>query len=375
MMVEKRDYYEVLGVSKNVSKDELKNTYRKLALQYHPDRNKSSDAEEKFKEISEAYAVLFDDEKRKQYDIYGHAGIGARYSPEDIFRGVDFSDIFKDTGFGFGGFDNIFNVFFGRRRDSRIGPRKGADLRYDLEITLEDVATGLEKEISIPRTEKCEICMGNGAAPGTKPRTCSQCNGRGQLQHATSTGFGQFIQIGTCSSCNGQGTIIDSPCGTCQGTGTVSRKRTISVKIPPGVDTGSRLRLSSEGEAGVRRGSPGDLYVVIHVKPHKTFKRRGSDVLYETPIGFTQAALGAEIEIPTITEKAQLKIPAGTQSHTVFRLRGKGLPNLRGFGRGDELVRVTVHTPTKLTSKQKELLRDFAKETGENVKKPRRFFS
>jgi molecular chaperone DnaJ len=360
-MGEKRDYYEVLGVSKNVPKDELKNAYRKLALQYHPDRNKSADAEEKFKEISEAYAVLSDDEKRKQYDRFGHAGIGARYSSEDIFRGVDFGDIFKDVGFGFGGFNSIFDMFFGRRRGRRAGPQKGIDLRYDLEITLENVATGLEQEISVPRTEKCEICKGSGAAPGTAPRTCSQCKGSGQVQHATSTGFGQFIQIGTCNMCNGQGTLIDTPCGTCHGTGTVSRKRTIRVKIPPGVDTGSRLRLTSEGEAGVRGGPPGDLFVVIHVKPHESFKRNGSDVLYETSVGFAQVALGTEIE--------------GTQSHTVFRLRGKGLPNLRGWGRGDELVRITVHTPTKLTSEQKKLLRNFAKEMGEHVKKASNFFS
>lgn len=374
-MGEKQDYYEVLGVSKNVPKDELQNAYRKLALQYHPDRNKSADAEEKFKEISEAYAVLSDDEKRKQYDMFGHAGIGARYSSEDIFRGVDFGDIFKDVGFGFGGSNSIFDMFFGRRRGRRAGTQKGVDLRYDLEITLKNVATGLEQEISVPRTEKCEICKGSGAASGTAPRTCSRCKGSGQVQHATSTGFGQFIQIGTCNMCNGQGTLIDTPCGTCHGTGTVSRKRTIRITIPPGVDTGSRLRLTGEGEAGVRGGPPGDLFVVIHVKPHESFKRNGSDVLYETSVGFTQVALGTEIEVPTITGKAQLKIPAGTQSNTVFRLRGKGLPNLRGWGRGDELVRITVHTPTKLTSKQKKLLRNFAKEMGENVKKASNFFS
>ncbi|UCH38366.1 MAG: molecular chaperone DnaJ [Candidatus Bathyarchaeota archaeon] len=375
MLGEKRDYYEVLGVSKNVTNDDLKTAYRKLALQYHPDRNKAADAEDKFKEISEAYAVLSDDEKRKQYDMFGHAGIGARYSSEDIFRGVDFGDIFRDFGFGFGGFDSIFNTFFGRRRGRRTGPQKGVDLRYDLEISLEDVATGLEQEISVPRAEKCEICEGSGATPGTTPRACSQCKGTGQVQHATSTGFGQFIQIGTCNMCNGQGTLIDAPCGTCRGTGTVSRKRTIRVKIPGGVDSGSRLRLTGEGEAGVRGGPPGDLFVVIHVKPHGSFKRNGSDVLYETSIGFAQAALGAEIEVPTITGKAQLKIPAGTQSHTVFRLRGKGLPNLRGFGKGSELVRVTVHTPTKLTSTQKKLLRNFAKEMGESVKESRSLFS
>lgn len=373
-MGDKRDYYEVLGVSRNAAKDEIKNAYRKLALQYHPDRNKAPDAEEKFKEISEAYAVLSDDEKRKQYDMFGHAGIGAKYSPEDIFRGVDFGDIFRDSGFGFGGFDDIFDMFFGRRRGWRQGPQRGADLRYDLEITLEEVATGLEKEIYVPRKEKCEDCKGSGAAPGTEPRRCSRCNGTGQLQRTTSIGFGQFIQVETCNFCGGRGTVVDSPCKSCRGTGIVSQNRRILVKIPAGVDEGPRLRLVGEGEAGARGGPPGDLYVVVHVKSHEMFRRRGSDILYETFIGFVQAALGTEIDVPTLDGKAKLKIPAGTQSHMVFKLKGKGVPNLNGFGRGDELVRVKTRTPTKLTSKQRELLLQFAKETGEDVNKSRGFF-
>jgi len=370
----KRDYYEALGVSKSATKEEIKSAYRKLALQYHPDRNKSPDAEEKFKEISEAYAVLSDDEKRRQYDMFGHAGIGAKYSPEDIFRGVDFRDIFRDFGLGFGGFDDIFDMFFGRQRGWRQGPQRGADLRYDLEITLEDVASGLEREIYVPRRERCEACRGSGAAPGTEPRRCSRCNGTGQVQRATSTGFGQFIQIQTCNLCEGKGTVIDSPCRSCQGTGMVSRNRRILVKIPPGVEEGSRLRLVSEGEAGARGGPSGDLYVVVYVKPHEMFKRRGSDILYEASISFAQAALGAEIDVPTFSGKAKLKIPAGTQTHTVFRLKGKGLPRLHGFGRGDELVRVKIHTPTKLTSRQRELLSELAKEMGEDVNRSRGFF-
>ncbi len=372
-MGDKRDYYEVLGVPKNASKDEIKNAYRKLALQYHPDRNKAPEAEEKFKEISEAYAVLSDDEKRKQYDTYGHAGIGAKYSPEDLFRGADFGDIFR--GSGFGGFEDIFDVFFGRRRGWREGPQRGADLRYDVELTLEEVANGLEKEIYVPRRERCEECKGTGASPGTEPRRCSRCNGTGQLQRTVSMGFGQFIQVETCNVCGGRGTIIDSPCKVCRGTGVVSRNRSLLVKIPAGVDEGSRLRLAGEGEIGARGGPPGDLYILVHVKPHEVFRRKDNNILYETTASFAQAALGTEIEVPTLDGKAKIKIPAGTQSHTVFRLKGKGIPNLNGFGRGDELVRVKIRTPAKLTSKQRELLQQFAKEAGEDVSKHKGFFT
>lgn len=373
-MGDKRDYYEILGVSKNTTKENIRNAYRKLAFKYHPDRNKSSDAEEKFKEISEAYAVLSDDEKRRQYNMFGHAGIGARYSPEDIFRGADFRDIFKDFGFGFGGAESIFDMFFGRRRGRRQGPIRGADLRYDVEITLEDVVSDLNKEIYVPRREKCEVCRGLGSAPGTKPKKCTRCGGTGQLQRATSTGFGQFIQIQTCNLCNGKGTIIDSPCKSCQGTGVVSRNRKILVKIPRGIEEGSRLRLVGEGEAGVRGGPTGDLYVVVHIKPHKIFNREGNNVLYEASISFIQAALGSEIDVPTLSGGAKLKIPAGTQTHTVFRLKGKGLPKLKGFGRGDEYVRIIIRTPTKLTSRQRKKLTELAKELGEDIGKSSRSF-
>ncbi len=373
--MDKRDYYTVLGVSKNASKEDLKSAYRKLALQYHPDRNKEPGSEEKFKEISEAYAVLSDDEKRKQYDLFGHAGIGQRYSQEDIFRGVNFNDIFRDLGFGFGGFNSIFDVFFGGQRPRTYGPQRGANLRYDLEITLEEVASGVEKAITLPRNETCDVCQGNGARPGTEPQTCSHCKGTGRVEHARSTGFAQFIQVATCNQCRGTGKIIESPCNTCRGTGLVSRERRIEVNIPSGVENGSRLRLSGWGEAGVRGGPPGDLYVVVHVKPHEVFQRNNSDLLTEVPIGFSQAALGAEIEVPTIEGKAKLTIPSGTQTHTVFRLRGKGLPRVRGFGRGNELVRVIVKTPTKLTSNQRQLLLDLATEMKEPVKKKRGLFS
>jgi molecular chaperone DnaJ len=364
-MGEKRDYYEVLGVSNDASGEEIKNAYRKLAFQYHPDRNKSPDAEEKFKEISEAYAVLSDDEKRKQYDMYGHEGIGEKYTQEDIFRGANFNDIFRD--FGFGGFDDIFDMFFGRQR--RQVSVKGADLAYDLEVTLEEVASGLEKEIYVPGTEKCDICKGSGVAPGTRPRTCSRCNGTGEIQYATSTGFGQFVQIKTCDLCGGKGTIIDSPCKNCNGTGILSRNRKVLMNIPPGVEDGSTMQLAGEGEAGIRGGPPGDLYVTVHVKPNDVFERRDSNILYEATIGFTQAALGAEIDVPTLGGRAKLRIPAGTQTSTIFRLKNEGLPNLNGSGHGDELVRVTVHVPTELTQRQRELLTELAKEIGENVDK------
>ena len=359
-------------MSRNATKEEIKNAYRKLAFKYHPDRNKAPEAEEKFKEISEAYAVLSDDEKRRQYDMFGHAGIGARYTPEDLFRGVNFDEIFRD--FGFGGFD-IFDAFFGRRRARRYGPRRGADLRYDMEITLEDVASGLDREIELPRRETCDFCNGSGAAPGTAPKKCPQCNGTGQIQHTRSTGFAHFVQITTCNACGGKGTIIESPCKSCRGTRMVTRTRKIRVKIPKGIDNGSRLRLSGQGEAGERGGSLGDLYVVVHVKPHKIFQRNNSDILCEVPIGFAQAALGAEIDVPTLDGKARLKIPEGTQTHTVFRLRGKGLPRLHGYGRGSELVRVIIRTPKRLTSKQRQLLAELAKEMGESVKVKRGFFT
>ncbi|MCP8304386.1 MAG: molecular chaperone DnaJ [archaeon] len=363
----KKDYYEILGVSRDATSQEIKNVYRKLALQYHPDRNKSPEAEEKFKEISEAYAVLSDEEKRRQYDMFGHAGIDSRYTREDIFRGVDFDEIFRDLGFGFGGFDKIFEEFFGRREP--YGPERGLDLRYDLEINLEDAFRGLKTEIEVPRREKCRTCNGTGASPGTEPKTCPKCNGTGQVQYTRTLGFARFVQVLTCDKCNGRRVVVESPCKECRGTGVARYYRKIRVEIPQGVDTGYLLRLRGEGEVGVRGGPPGDLYVLVTVKPHRIFKRDGNDLLYETQISFPQAALGTEIEAPNINGKARLKIPAGTQSGTIFRLKGKGMPKLRGFGRGDELVRVIVKTPTRLTDRQKELLLDFAKESGEDLGK------
>jgi len=365
--MEKRDYYEVLGVSKDASKEDIKDAYRKLALQYHPDRNRSPDAEEKFKEISEAYAVLSDDEKRMQYDQFGHAGIDGRYSRDDIFRGADFESIFRDLGFGFGGFESIFDMFFGRRERRPYGPQKGNDLRYDLEITLEQVASGMKTQIEVPRTEKCSECNGSGAAPGTQPTKCSRCNGTGQIQHVRSSGFARFVRIEPCDKCGGKGITIESPCKTCRGRGTVEKTRKITVRIPAGIEAGTSLRLSGEGEAGLRSGPAGDLYVVVHVKPHNVFERDRSDILCEVPVGFAQAALGAEIEVPTLESKVKMKIPGGTQTGTIFRLRGRGLPEVDGYGKGDELVRVVIRTPTKLSQRQKQLLAEFAKETAEKL--------
>jgi molecular chaperone DnaJ len=369
-MSAKRDYYETLGVPRTASKDEIKASYRKLAMQYHPDRNKDADAEEKFKEISEAYAVLSDDEKRGQYDTYGHEGIGQRYSPEDIYRGTDFNDIFRD--FGAGGFD-IFDLLFGRSRTSRYGPQQGQSIRLNVEITLEEAAKGLETEVEVPRTEQCDTCNGSGAAPGTSPRQCVTCKGTGQVEYAQATPFGQFVQVTTCRTCGGRGRTIESLCPKCRGVGTIQQTRKIRVKIPPGVDNGSRLRLAGEGDTGLRGGPPGELYVVVYVKPNKIFERSDGDLVATQTISFVQAALGAEIDVPTLDGTARLKIPSGTQTHTVFRLRGKGMPRLNQYGRGDELIRIVIQTPTKLTPNQQRILEEFGKETGETPQK-RSFF-
>ena len=363
----KRDYYEVLNVPRDASKEDIKRAYRKLALEYHPDRNKSPDAGERFKEISEAYAVLSDDEKRMQYDQWGHEGIRGRYTWDDIFRGADFDRIFRDLGFGFGGFDTIFDMFFGGRARRRYGPQRGADLRYDLEISLEEAAFGLKTEIEVPGSEVCKTCHGSGAKPGTAPKTCPKCNGTGEIRRTRSFGFTHLTEIETCNECHGRGISIGDLCRECKGTGTVQRLRRIKLKIPPGIDDGYSLRLVDEGEPGTRGGPKGDLYVVIHVKPHDLFRREGDDLLCEAHIGFTQAALGVKISVPTLDGKARLEIPAGTQTGTLFRLRGKGVPHLHGSGRGDQLVRVIVKTPTNLTRHQKELLAELAKEMKEEA--------
>ncbi len=356
----KSDYYDVLGVQRNATKDEIKNKYRQLALKYHPDRNKSPDAESKFKEISEAYAILSDDEKRAQYDQFGHAGIDGRYSTEDIFRGVNFDEILRDIGFGFGGFGSIFDTFFGGRPGR--GPQRGQDIRYDLEISLEQAYAGLGTEIEVPRTERCAECNGSGAKPGTSPKKCPECGGAGQIQHVQRAGFMQFARIEPCRKCRGKGTIIEKPCNQCHGAGIVERNRRISVKIPAGVDTGSQLLLRGEGDAPNGGGRRGDLYVVVHVKPHATFQREGNDLICNVDVSFSRAALGGDLQVPTLDGPANIMMPAGTQSGAIFRLRKKGMPAIRENGKGDELVVVQVRTPTNLTSHQKELVQELSKE-------------
>lgn len=369
-MSTKRDYYEILGVDKKASVDDIKSTYRKLAMQYHPDKNKSPDAEEKFKEMSEAYAVLSDQGKRQQYDQFGHIGIDQKYSQSDIFRGVNFEDIFRDIGMGGHGFGNgigdIFNIIFGGRERRQNGkapfPSRGSDLLYGLIINLEDAANGKTMMLDVPRTESCDACNGTGARPGTSSKRCRTCNGNGQISTTQNTPFGSFTTTSVCGTCRGGGTVIDVPCTTCHGGGTVQRMRKLEVKIPPGVDTGSRLRVSGEGELGKNGGPPGDLYVGINVNSHNVFSRHGSDLVMETTVSFVQAALGGKIIVQTLDGNVEMKIPSGTQNGHVLRLKGKGIPGLYTSEKGDQLVKIRVLVPTKLTDKQRDLLREFEKE-------------
>lgn len=359
----KRDYYEVLGVPRNASAEELKKAFRQLARKYHPDANKEDpQAAEKFKEISEAYSVLADPERRAQYDRFGHVETGAGgFDPGDFTRGFG----------GFGSiFDDIFDVFTGGgfSTTARRGPQRGADLRYDLELAFEEAVFGKEKDIEVTRVEACEKCGGTGAKSGSKPVTCPACKGTGQVQFAQNTPFGRIVNVKPCDRCHGEGQIIENPCPECNGQGRVRRTRTLHAKIPAGVDTGTRLRMAGEGEAGVRGGPRGDLFLFIHVKPHKLFTRRENDIYCEIPVSFTDVVLGADIAAPTLDGDVQLKIPAGTQTGTSFRLKGKGVPYLRSHSRGDQHVQVKVTTPTHLSEKQKELLREFARlggKTGE----------
>ncbi|MEM2760234.1 MAG: molecular chaperone DnaJ [Nitrososphaerales archaeon] len=368
-----RDYYDILGVPRNAGKDEIKQAYRKLALKYHPDRNKSPDAEEKFKEISEAYAILSDDEKRRVYDMYGHEGVRGRYTAEDLFRGAEFNfdEIFKDLGFDFagtGGFRSIFDVFFGREPFGGFGfggRRKGEDIVYDATITLEDVLHGKQLEIEVPKVGRCDNCNGSGAMPGTKPRICSICNGQGQVKHVLEQSrFKTFVSIEPCRTCHGKGSIIDRPCNVCNGKGEIRKPKKVRIKIPPGIEDGNAIRVPGEGES-LAGGSSGDLYVRINVKPHELFQRSNSDLIYDLKLNFAQLALGTEVRVPTLEDNVSLKIPQGTQPNTILRIKGKGLPKYNGHGRGDELVRVSVKVPTKLTDRQKSLLKELDKEFGD----------
>ena len=350
----KRDYYEVLGVAKEASKDEIKKAYRKLSKQYHPDINKESGADEKFKEIAEAYEVLSDDQKKAQYDQFGHT------DPNQGFGG-------GGGGFeGFGGFEDIFSTFFGggsRQRDPNA-PRQGADLQYTMTLSFEDAVFGKETEIEIPREETCETCSGSGAKPGTKAETCSHCHGSGQLNVEQNTPFGKIVNRRVCHYCSGTGKQIKHKCSTCGGIGKVKKRRKIAVKIPAGIDDGQQIRVSGQGEPGINGGPKGDLYVVFHVRSHEFFERDGDDVYCEMPITFVQAALGDEVEVPTLYGKIKLKFPAGTQTGTKFRLKEKGIQNVRGYGKGDQHIIVRIVTPTKLTEKQKQLLQEFAEISG-----------
>ena len=358
-MSEKRDYYEVLSVSKDAPKEDIKKAYRKLALKYHPDRNKAPEAESRFKEISEAYAVLSDDEKRSQYDNFGHKGINGRYSAEDIFRGADFESIFR--GGGFGGFESIFDVLFGGRGNQRSS-RRGSDLRYDLTITLKDVANGLKKEVQIPGFKSCSTCAGSGVKKGAYSKRCPECHGQGEVKLIRSFGFVRFAEVQVCPKCRGKGIPAKNLCNSCKGAGALQGLRKIMLNIPAGVNEGHSLRLAGEGAPSNTTGQRGDLYVVLHVKRHKFFVRRGDHIYYPTKIAFHQLALGAKIFVPTLYGETKLKIPAGTQTGTLFKLRNKGLPHFRGFGKGDQFVEVTAQTPKKLSRKQKKLFKELEEE-------------
>ena len=364
-MADKKDYYEVLGVNKNSTDDEIKKAYRKLARKYHPDLNPDDPkkAEAKMKEINEAYAVLSDKDKRAQYDQFGHAAFsgGGGYGGTGGFTGnINMDDIFVNMG----GFGDIFGDIFGgfgtrSHTKKKAGPERGADLRYDLSITFEEAAFGKDTKIKVPRLEICEDCGGTGAKKGSTPDECPDCHGTGMRQTTTRTPFGVIANARPCERCRGTGQIIKNPCKHCHGEGRVKTEREVTVHVPKGVDDGQRLRVASGGHAGIRGGETGDLYVYISIKPHKIFTRRDTDVYCEIPISFVQAALGAQVEAPTIDGKVDLTIPEGTQSGRVFKIGGKGIPFLRGEGRGDEFVRIKVLTPKNLSARQKKLLREF----------------
>ncbi|MDD5347233.1 MAG: molecular chaperone DnaJ [Candidatus Omnitrophica bacterium] len=372
-MAAKRDYYEILGVAKGAPVDEIKKAYRTMALKHHPDRvptEQKKEAEEKFKEISEAYAVLSDPQKRQLYDQYGHAGIDQRYAYEDIFKGADFGSIFQDMGGGGGGiFEDLFSdlgfdIFggSGRQRSGRSRSR-GRDLEITTQISLEEAAAGIEKSIVVPRYEVCATCSGSGAKPGTKRVTCSQCKGQGRI--VVSSGFFQMAQ--TCPRCRGEGELIQTPCPACRGEGRVRQEHHLKIMIPAGVDTGANLRVRGEGEGGT--AGRGDLYVVIEVREHPVFQRHNNDLLTEQNVSLSKAVLGAEVHVPTLGGSVAMKIPPGTQSGKVFRLKGKGVPDVHGRGTGDELVRIVVDIPARLSNEQRKLMEEFARASGENIKR------
>src|SRR5579883_1492184 len=352
MAANKRDYYEVLGIARTATDDEVKKSFRRLAKQYHPDTNKEQGAEARFIEINEAYEVLSDPQKRAAYDRYGHAGLGNGV-------GAGFGDFSS-----FSAFNDLFETFFagatGTQR--RAGSQRGADIRYELTITFEEAVFGCQKEIDLPRWETCTNCRGNGAQPGTSTTRCPACQGTGEVRRVQQSIFGQLVNVTMCERCRGEGRIITTPCEKCRGQGRVRNNRRVVVNIPAGVDDGINVRVTGEGEVSARGGVPGNLYVILTVKPHPFFKRQGNDIVFDLPISFTQAALGDEVEVPTVDEKTTtLKIPAGTQSNRSFRLKGMGVPVVHSSARGDQHVIVKVVTPTNLTPRQKELLEEFAR--------------
>ena len=359
----KRDYYEILGIDRNASDEEIKKSYRKLAIKFHPDKNPGDKtAEEKFKEIGEAYEALSDPQTRAAYDQYGHAALDPRMRGPRAGGFHDPFEIFREA-FGGAGSGSIFDELFGGARSDPTAPERGRDLRYDMEISFEEAAHGTEKEISVTKLDQCQTCHGTGRTSESKVKTCTACGGRGQV--VSSRGIFSIAQ--TCSRCHGAGRIIENPCRSCQGSGQREQTSKIRIRIPAGVDTGARLRSSGNGEAGARGGPAGDLYVVLHVKPHEIFHREGDDLICEIPISFVQATLGAEIDVPTLDTKAKINVPAGTQNGTVFRIKGKGIKNVQGYGYGDLHVRVAVEVPTHLNAAQKAKLQEFAGLCDESV--------
>jgi len=357
MASEKRDYYQVLGVARNADKEAIRSAYRKLARKYHPDVNRGADAEARFKEVNEAYQVLSDDKKRALYDQYGHAAAG-----QEGFGGFG----------GFGGVGDLHDIFedffgFGTRTATRAGPSRGADLRYDLEISFEEAVFGCERRIQISRLTTCPNCNGSGSEPGTTPTRCPDCHGTGQVRRAQQSIFGSFVNLSTCPRCGGRGEVIITPCTTCNGAQRIEQSRELAFDIPPGVDDGTRIRLAGEGESGTNGGPPGHLYVVLHVKPHRFFRRRENDILLNLNINIVQAALGDQIAVPVLDGEEKLAIPPGTQTGATFRLKGKGVPRLRRSGRGDQIVIINVAVPTSLNAEQKELLMALGSTLGSEV--------
>ena len=366
----KRDYYEVLDVAKDADAANIKKAYRKLAIKFHPDRNQEADAEERFKEVSEAYAVLSDDEKRARYDRFGHAGIDQQYTTEDIFRGVNFEDIF---GGGGGGFGSIFDMFFGGGRSGH-GPSRGRDLQVRTTITLEDAFAGTHVDVEYIRLESCSHCGGDGAEPGTAIDTCATCGGQGRVQHQQRTPFGVFSQVAACPKCGGQGRVAEKACTKCRSSGHERARKKERVKVPRGIEDGMRIRVTGGGEVGGRGGPHGDLYIEVHIKGHDRFERAGADLVTNLAISIPQAALGTRRALETLDGQVDLDVPAGSESGDVLRLRGRGMPFLRGSGRGDIIVRLRVATPKRLSPKAQQLFAALAEEMGDHVEPKKGLF-